>query len=100
AEAAADRRTLDGADRGLLRAEQARGLLVEVLAALGRAGLRAVGEVGAGAERLAVRAQHVGADVDVPVERLEGVGDLVDQRVVEEVVRWTPDFDDADMTFG
>ena len=36
----------------------------------------------------------------VVVERLEGVGDLVDQRIVEEVVRRPLDLDDADMTFA
>ena len=34
------------------------------------------------------------------VERLESVGDLVDQRIVEEIVRRPLDFDDADMTFA
>ena len=65
AEATADRRALDRADAGLLRAEQAGRFLVEVLAAFGRARLRPVGEIGAGAERLALGAQHVGADVVV-----------------------------------
>ena len=99
AQAAADRRALDRADAGLLRAEQAGRLLVKVFAALGRAGLRTVGEIGAGAERLALRAQHVGADVVVLVERLEGIGDLVDQGIVEEIVRRPLDLDHADMTF-
>jgi predicted RNA methylase len=70
---------------------------IEVLAGLGRAGLRPVGEIGAGAERLALGAQDDGADVVVAVERLVGVGDLVDQRVVEVVVRRALDLDDADM---
>ena len=100
AEPAADRRALDRADAGLLGAEQAGRLLVEMLAAFGRAGLRPVGEIGAGAERLALGAQHVGADVAVAVERLEGIGDLVDQRIVEEVVRRPLDLDDPDMTFA
>ena len=68
--------------------------------AIGGAGLRPVGEIGAGAERLALGAQHVSPDVAVAVERLEGVGDLVDQRIVEEIVRRPLDFDDADMTFA
>ena len=74
--------------------------LVEMLAAFGRAGLRAAWRIGAGAERLALGAEHVGADVAVAVERLEGVGDLVDQRIVEEIARRPLDFDDADMTFA
>ena len=71
-----------------------------MLAALGGAGLRPVGEIGAGAERLALGAEHVGADLVVLVERLEGIGDLVDQRIVEEIVRRPLDLDDADMTFA
>jgi len=59
-----------------------------------------VAEIRAGAEGLALRAEHIGADVVVLVEGLEGVGDLVDQRIVEKVVRRALDFDDADMTFA
>src|SRR4029450_9262569 len=70
------------------------------LAAFGRAGLRTIGEIGAGAERLALRAQHVGADFVVAVERLEGVGAPVERGVVEEIVRGPLDFADADMTFA
>ena len=100
AQPAADRRALDRAHARLLGAEQAGRLLVEMLAAFGRAGLRPVGEIGAGAERLALGAQHVGADVAVAVESLEGIGDLVDQRIVEEVVRRPLDLDDPDMTLA
>jgi predicted RNA methylase len=64
------------------------------------AGGRPVLEIGAGTERLALGAEHIGADVAVAVERLEGIGDLVDQRIVEKVVRRPLDFDDADMTFA
>jgi len=56
-----------------------------------------VGEIGAGAERLALRGQHRGADFDVLVELFQRVGDLVDQRDVEEVQRRLADFDQADM---
>ena len=103
AESAADRRALHRRHDRLSRAEDAGGLLVEMLAAPPVAagpGGRPVGEVGAGAERLALGAQHVGADVAVAVERLEGIGDLVDQRIVEEVVRRTLNFDDADMALA
>ena len=107
AETAANGRPLDGADDGLLGAEEAHGFLVEMAAHLVfvraialRVELRAVAEVGARAERLAVGAQHAGADVAVFVEALEGIGDLLDQRHVEEVVRRTLDLDDADVALG
>ncbi len=46
----------------------------------------AVAEIRARAERLALRCQHDGAAAGVLVERLERVGDLADQRDVEEIV--------------
>ena len=57
-----------------------------------------IGEIGAGAERLALRGEHRGADFDVVVELLQRVGDLVDQRDVEEIQRRLSDFDQADVT--
>ena len=56
-----------------------------------------IGEVGAGAERLALGGEHRGADLDVLVELFQRVRDLVDQRDVEEVQRGFADFDQADM---
>ena len=58
---------------------------------------RRIAEIGAGAERLALRGEHRGADFDVLVELLQRVRDLVDQRDVEEVQRRLADFDQADM---
>ena len=98
AEPAADGRALHRGDDGLLGPEDARRLLVQVLAALvARAGRRPIGEVGARAERLALRAEHHGAARGIAVERLERVGDLVDQGVVEVVVRRALDLDLADV---
>ena len=54
-------------------------------------------EIGAGAERPALGGEHRGPDFDVAVELLQCVGDLVDQRDVEEVQRRPLDFDGADM---
>ena len=59
-----------------------------------------IAEIGAGAERLALRRQHRGADLDIAVEFLQRVGDLVDQRDVEEVQWRFADFDQADMAVG
>ena len=100
AEAAADRRAVNGADDGLGGAVQAYGLDVEVAGLAGLGFLHqhvlhvgAVAELGAGAERGALRRQHDGAAGVVLVERLAGVGDLADQLDVEEVVRRPADLD-------
>ena len=105
-----DGRPLHRGDPGFAGAEDARGLLVEMLAALvPRAGGRAVGEIGARAEGLPLGAQHHGAAARVAVELLEGVRDLIDERVVEVVVGRTLDLDlahvvrrhgDADVLVG
>ena len=58
---------------------------------------RAVAEVRARAERLALRGEHDSADIAVLVEGLERVGDRVDQHDVEEVVRRALDLDGRDM---
>ena len=58
---------------------------------------RRIAEIGAGAERLAFRGQHRGADLDIAVEFLQRVRDLVDQRDVEEVQGRFANFDEADM---
>jgi hypothetical protein len=56
-----------------------------------------VREIGAGAERLALRCKHRGADFDIVVEFFQRIRDLVDQRDVEEVQGRFADFDQADM---
>ena len=102
AEPAADRRAVNRADNRLLRAEQAHGLDVEVadrarvrLALHLAIGIQvaAIAEIGAGAEGLALRREHDRAAGGVAVERLEGVGQALDQDVVEEVVRRPADLD-------
>src|SRR5947209_17827772 len=54
-------------------------------------------EIGAGAERLALRRKHRRADFDITIEFLQRVRDLVDQRDVEEVKRRPLDVDAADV---
>ena len=107
-EAAADGRAMDGGDDRLPGAEDPHGLDIEMadlaearcrigfLARLLRLPRRIV-EIGAGAERLALRGENRGADFDVAIEFLQRVGDLVDQRDVEEIQRRPPDFDQADV---
>ena len=112
AEPAADRGAMDGGDDRLLVAKDPHRLDVEMVdraevvggiavCDLGGARLlllpRRVVEIGAGAERLALRRKHRAADLDVAVELLQRVRDLVDQRDVEEVQRRPADFDGADM---
>src|ERR1700733_10484304 len=105
---AADRGAMYGCDDRLLGTENAHGLDIQMRerAKPGcRTGLgarllllpRRIVEIGTGAERLALRRQHRGADFDVAVEFLERIRDLVDQRDVEEIQRRAPDFDQADM---
>ncbi|MHC2423754.1 hypothetical protein ACVIST_000499 [Bradyrhizobium elkanii] len=101
---------MDRRDDRLLVAEDAHRLNVEMVdrqvggrIALGALFLLLAGriaEIGAGAERLALRRQHRGADLDIVVELLQRVGDLVDQRDVEEIQRRLSDFDQADMAVG
>src|SRR5262249_56034659 len=93
-----------GGGGGLSDGEEADRLHVEMADALallaGPAALRveraAVAEIGAGAERLALRRQHGGAATVVLVERLEGAGDLVDESDVEKIVGRPPDLDQGD----
>jgi hypothetical protein len=107
-EPAADRGAMDGCDDRLLSAKNAHGLDVKMrdrAKPRGRIGFRArllllprrIVEVRAGTERLALCGQHRRADFDVAVEFLERIRDLVDQRDVEEIQRWPPDLDQADM---
>ena len=107
AKPAADRGAMHGGDERLPGAEDAHRLHIEMIdrqvgrrIALGLLFLFLpvrVAEIGAGAERLALRRQHRGADFDVLVEFLQRIRDLVDQRDVEEIQRRPADFDQADM---
>ena len=56
----------------------------------------AAGEVGAGAEVLALRAQHDGAGVGPGVDELVGVGQIADEIDVEVVVGRAVDLDGRD----
>ena len=112
-EAAADGGALHGRDDRLLGAEDAHRVQIETVdraEAVGGIALFGcfrlgrflflplrIAEIGAGAERLALRCEHRGADLDILVELLQRVGDLVDQRDVEEVQRRPLDFDEADV---
>ena len=98
AEPAADRRTLHGGDDRLLVAKQPGALLVKMLglAVAGlarRTGIRAFRKIRAGAERLAFGREHDRPALRIRIERIEDVGDRVDQRVVEKIVRRAPDLD-------
>ncbi len=107
AQAAADGRAMHGRHDRLLVAEDAHRLDVEVVDRQvgSRVVLRAgflflpcrIGEIGAGAERLALRGKNRRADFDVAIEFLQCVRDLVDQVDVEEVQRRPLDFDHADV---
>src|SRR6516165_1954916 len=78
---------MDGGDDRLLVAEDAHLLLLA----------RWIGEIGAGAERLALRREHGAADLDVAIELLQRIRDLVDQGDVEEIERRLSYFYQADM---
>src|SRR5262249_44572178 len=101
---AADGRAVNGADDRLARAEETDRLHVEMSGRLDRLARppafgvegAAVAEIGACAERLALRRQHHGAATAILIERLERVGDLPDQGDVEEIVRRPPDLDEGD----
>ena len=68
-----------------------------VTAAALRVKLRTVAEIGSGAEGFALRGQHDGTNAAVFVETLESVGNLLDQRDIEEIV-WRPsDLDQGDV---
>src|SRR5262249_18651995 len=94
AEPAADRGALDRADDRRFGAEEAARLLVEMLAGaaaaafVDRAGVHPLGEIGAGAERAALGAQHDRAAGCIVVEPLERFADLGDQVAVKEIMRW------------
>src|SRR5215831_21258789 len=94
AEPASDGRAMDGGDPRLAGAEYPRRFLVEMLAALApRSRGRAVREVRARAEGLALCTEDYGAAPGVTIELLESVRDLVDESVVEVVVGWPLDLD-------
>src|SRR6266481_5317519 len=98
---------MDGRDDRLLVTKNAHRLDVEVVDRKvgGRIVLRArllllpcrVAEIGAGAERLALRGENRTADFDIAVEFLQRIRDLVDQRDVEEIQRRLSDLDETDM---
>jgi hypothetical protein len=101
AETAADGGAMHGGDDRLPGAKQTHRLLIEMVGRAAADGGRLVVplrivEVRAGAERLALRAQHHGADAVVLVELFHGSGDLLDQLHIEEVVRRPLHFDRAD----
>ena len=58
---------------------------------------RRIVEIGAGAERLALRGKDRRADFDIAVEFLQRIGNLVDQGDIEEIQRRPPDFDGDDV---
>ena len=98
-ETAADRRAVDRRDDRLPGAKEPIALDVErrhtggPFAGAGALAVEnaAVAEISAGAERLSLRGKHQRAAIGVVVERLEGRGDLPDQRDVEKIVRRPPD---------
>ncbi|MBA7467312.1 hypothetical protein ES707_02528 [subsurface metagenome] len=107
AQPTANRGAMHGGDDRLLVAEDAHGLHIEMVDRQVRRrvllrllflllALR-IGEIGAGAERLALSGQHGGADLDVPIKFLQRIRDLVDQGDVEEIQRGLTDFDQADV---
>jgi hypothetical protein len=61
-----------------------------------RVKLRTVTEIGPGAEGFALRCQHDGTNVAVVVETLEGAGNILYQRNIEEIVWRTSDLDQSD----
>src|SRR5690606_35264381 len=100
-EAAADRRALDRSDHRLLVREQPDGLLVQRIAPARRRTVQhrglAPSEVGAGAKRLALRAEQYHASFGGRVDVAQRIRKVADQRMVEEVVRWTLDLQRHDM---
>src|SRR4029453_10773629 len=62
-----------------------------------RVKLRTVAVIGSGAEGFALRRQHHSTNVAVFVEALEGGGNVLDQRDIEEII-WRPsDLDQSDV---
>ena len=93
---ATDRRTMDGANDGLFRAEQSHRFLVEMPNIVARrlvgaiavfVQLAAIAEVGTRAECRSLRRQHQCPHFVCRIQRLERRRDLLDQRHVEEIVR-------------
>ena len=100
ADAGADRGAMHGGDDRLAGAPQPLRFLVQMPAALCRAG-NAIGasaaEIGAGAEMLALGAQHDRADVRGAVIDFQRVGDLRHHVGVDEIVRAAPHLDRCDV---
>ena len=99
---------MDGGDDRLLVAEDPHGLDIEMadlaqarcrIGLFARLGFlaRRIVEIGAGAERLALGGQYHGAGFRIVVDVGQRVGDLVDQRDVEEVQRRPLDLDGGDV---
>src|SRR5262249_12121546 len=58
---------------------------------------RTVAEIGSGAEGFALCCQHDGTNVAVFIEALEGAGNVLDQRDIEEII-WRPsELDQSDV---
>src|SRR5262245_63515381 len=104
-EAAANGGTVYGSYNRFFGAEEPVALDIErgdawpglVAAAALRVKLRAVAVIGSGAEGFALRCQHDGTNVAVFVEVLEGAGNVLDQRDIEEII-WRPsDLDQSDV---
>ena len=98
AEATADRRALHGGDDRQRLLEQALGLVVQVAAVVGRVG-RAGRRRGSWHRRRSACPRRTARWPGVVARRqlLAGVGDLGDQRLVEEVVRRPMDLDLGDV---
>ncbi len=93
---------LNGGDNGFLVAEDAHSLAIEIAGGAVAGGCvstksrRAV-EVRACAEGLALRGEHDRAGVHVLVDLIERIGNLPDQRQIEEVQRRPANLDQRDM---
>src|SRR5712691_9524149 len=98
-EPAADCRAMHRADDRLSRAEEADRLLVEMPPGAAatrlrhRAGVHALGKIGAGAKRASLGGEHDRAAGRVGIEPLEGFADLGDQDAVEEIMWRAADLD-------
>src|SRR6516225_11860397 len=98
---------MDGGDDRLLVAEDAHRLNIKMVDRQVRCRVgpgahllllaRWIGEIGAGAECLALRGEHGAADLDVAIELLQRICDLVDQGDVEEIERRLSYFYQADV---
>ena len=98
AQAAANRRAVDGRHHGLGAGKQAQRFevnRVDAARAVSTGGVTRLAKVGPGAKGGALGAQHAAAQLGVGVNGLEGESQVADQRQVEVVVRRAADFDDG-----